>query len=177
MRKSSFLLCVLTVAAGAAEAQTPVGFYAGGGVVTGSVNNVFSSGLDLNNTNWKLFAGLHPAQSPLGIEAEYIDFGSVTNQIAHAQGNVLAADLMLYVPLFVPPLSAYGKAGMARWQVSGSVLNGFAGFDEHATQFTWGVGAKAQFGAFAARIEYERFNILNTDGANVITIGGQFTFL
>jgi hypothetical protein len=177
MRKLLFL-CALLLATGAAQAEPLLGFYAGAGLTTGSVENVLGSGLDVTNTMWKLFAGVHPANSPFGLEAEYLDFGSETTLLAHGEGHAAALDAVGHLPLPVPFLSLFGKAGISRWEVSGDVIAPrFISLDDQGSQFTWGIGALAHFGNVAGRLEYERFNIANTDGANIVTIGVQITLL
>lgn len=176
--KKLLLICALALPAGVAQAEPPLGFYAGAGLTTGTVDNVLHSGLDISNTEWKIFAGLHPPTTAFGAEVEYLDFGSETTAFAHAQGHALGVDILGYLPLPVQVLSLYGKAGFSRWDVSGNVVDPrFIGLDDHGVQFTWGVGAKATFGNLAARLEYERFNVTNTDGANIVTIGVQVTLL
>lgn len=179
--KKLLFLCPLLFAAGTVRAEPPLGFYGGAGLTTGSVDNFLHSGLDISNTSWKLFAGLHPSMSPVGAEVEYLDFGSQTQVGAHAEGHTAAVDLVGYLPLPVPQLSLYGKAGFSRWALSGSLATPGGpvrvGVDDNGVQFTWGVGAQAHFGNLAARLEYERFNINNTDGANIVTIGVQVTLL
>jgi hypothetical protein len=180
MRKLVFL-CALLVAAGTAQAEPLLGFYGGAGLTTGSVDNVFGSGLDVTNTSWKLFAGVHPTASPFGLEVEYLDFGAQTSRFAHGEGNAAALDAVGHIPLPVPFLSLFGKAGVSRWQVSGNVEppggGGLIGIDDHGNQFTWGFGGLLHFGNVAARVEYEHFAISNTDGANIVTLGVQITLL
>jgi opacity protein-like surface antigen len=180
MRKL-ILLCTLLLAAGAAEAEPALGVYAGAGITTGSIDNFLGSGLDIHNTDFKLFAGVHPAASPFGVEVQYVDFGSETRTFAHAQADAAAISAVGYLPLPVPMFSVYGKAGLSRWELNGNLgapgTPAFLGLDDNGVQFTWGVGALAHFGNLAARLEYEHFVVSNTDGANIVTIGVQVTVL
>jgi opacity protein-like surface antigen len=173
-----FLIGILALAGGVAQADTLIGVYGGAGITQAKVDNFLSTGLDIHNTSWKLFAGVHPSPAPIGVEAEYLDFGSQTNSFAHAESRAFAVDALGYLPLPIPILDIYGKIGLSRWQLSGSILDRrIFGLDDHGTQLTWGVGGQAHFGALAARLEYEHFNINGTDGANVYTLGVLFTFL
>ena len=177
MRKL-LLITTLACAAGAAHAADPLGLYAGAGITNSQVDNFLGSGLDIKDTSYKILAGLHPSLSPVGAEVEYLDFGSETRIGAHAEAKAFAAYATGWLPLPVPILSVYGKAGLSRWNLSGSVVApGFFGLSDHGTQFTWGVGALARFGNLAGRLEYERFNISGTDGANVVTLGAQIYLL
>jgi hypothetical protein len=40
----------------------------------------------------------------------------------------------------------------------------------NGTDFAWGIGAQAHINMFGARLEYERFNISNTNGAKVASL-------
>jgi hypothetical protein len=73
----------------------------------------------------------------------------------------------------VPYLDVFGKAGLARWQSSGSTSFGGPGLfslSDEGTQFAWGIGAQAHVGNFGARLEYENFSIRNTNGANIVSL-------
>jgi len=43
-------------------------------------------------------------------------------------------------------------------------------FSTSGTEFAWGGGAGVHVGNFGARLEYERFNIPSTNGANVTSL-------
>lgn len=175
MRKP-LLLCALCLPAAAAHADT-LGLYAGAALTTGSVNNVVNSGTNISNTDWKIFGGVHPPGSPFGLELEYLDFGSETHNFNYADGSTWALDAVGYLPL-APVFSLYGKAGLSRWELTDHVVGApFDRLDDNGVQVTLGVGGLLRFGNFAARLEYERFNIDNTAGANVVTVGVQLTVL
>jgi hypothetical protein len=55
---------------------------------------------------------------------------------------------------------------MARWQKSG-VDGDLFSFDNHGLELAWGGGAQFTLSHFTARLEYERFNIADTQGATV----------
>ena len=40
----------------------------------------------------------------------------------------------------------------------------------NGTEFAWGVGTQGHFAHIGARLEYERFRIPSTNGANVISL-------
>ena len=50
-------------------------------------------------------------------------------------------------------------------------------FDDNGTEFAWGGGAQVSFGSLAARLEYDNFDIENTDGVDLYTLGATWTFL
>jgi len=176
------LLLVMALMLGArAAAAGTTGVYVGAGVTRAQVDNIFAAGLNINNTDWKVFAGLRPI-SPLALEANYLYLGNETRSVggsnAHADAKAFAAYAVGFLPLPVPMLDLYGKAGLTRWQLSGTTTNPalFAASDR-GTEFAWGAGAQLHFGNLAGRLEYERFNMHNTDGVKVYTLGVMLNIL
>ena len=173
MRKLLPVMALMLAAHTAAAGTT--GLYVGAGITKAQVDNIFAAGLNINNTDWKVFAGVRPI-SPLALEADYLNLGSETRSLsglnAHADAKAFAAYALGFLPLPIPMLDLYGKAGLARWQLSGTTTNPapFAASDR-GTEFAWGAGAQLHFGNLAGRLEYERFNMNNTDGVKVYTLG------
>jgi hypothetical protein len=85
--------------------------------------------------------------------------------IQQADAQVFAAYALGFLPLPVPFLDIYGKAGLAR-----SKLNTNESGSNRGTQFAWGVGVQAHIGVVGARLEYEDLNIPNTSGAKVASL-------
>ena len=180
MRKL-ILLTVLTVAANAARAENGF-FYLGAGVVRNSLTDITTLGgvPDLSNTSWKAFAGVRPLNW-LAAELDYIDLGSGSssttsstgNTTTHADGNALAAFAVGFLPIPLPVVDIYGKAGLARWKLNGDV-NGptvsLGSFSTNGTEFAWGIGVQAHISMVGARLEYENFNVPNTSGARVASL-------
>jgi hypothetical protein len=81
------------------------------------------------------------------------------SRITQSDAQVFAAYALGFLPIPVPFLDIYGKAGLAR-----SKLNTKIGLatSSRGTEFAWGVGVQARVGMFGARLEYEQFNIPNT---------------
>ena len=85
-----------------------------------------------------------------------------------------------FLPIPVPFLDVYGKAGLARWSSSGSV-QAFVNapppsLSNNGTGFAWGVGTQVHFGHFGARLEYESFRVPSTNGADVVSLGVFLNF-
>jgi hypothetical protein len=185
MRKVLFAALLLAGPAGAAYAQIPDA-YIGAGVSQAHVGNIFGSGrdFDLNNTAWKAFVGVRPLPF-LGIEANYMDLGSESRRFgfnggdyrAHVNAHAFSAFAVGFVPLPVPFLDIFGKAGAARWTLDGHDNASLFALDDHGTDFAWGGGAQAHFGALGLRLEYEQFNVRNTDGAKVVSFDVAWHFL
>lgn len=178
MRKL-FLLTALVLAGSAASAAD--GIYVGAGVGRAYVNNIYDSNFNLepNDASWIAIAGFRPIDY-FGVEANYIDIGNQHKPFglgsASADSKAFAAYGVGYLP--IPYFDVYGKAGLARWQLKGDIQGAgqlFA-FDDHGTQFAYGAGAQANWGAFSARFEYDGFRMRNTDGLNMYTIDAIWTF-
>jgi hypothetical protein len=114
------------------------GVYVGAGIVRATVDNIFAPGsnLDISNTSWKGFVGFKFPVIPIGLEADYIDLGSQTRtfglpttasgspstETVHADAKAFTGFAVGYLPLPIPFVDFYGKAGLARWQLNGSTL-------------------------------------------------------
>ena len=169
---------VLALTAGTAHAENGF-FYAGAGVVRNSLSDITSMGglPDLSNTSWKVYAGVRPLNW-LAAEADYIDLGSNSGTNAagssgHTNGSAFAAYAVGFLPIPLPVLDIFGKAGLARWKYDGSVIppGGIgSAFSTKGTDFAWGIGAQAHISMFGARLEYENFNVPNSSGARVTSL-------
>ena len=176
MRRALFA-AVLAAAAGAAHADGLV--YLGAGVAANKVSDVASINTDLNTTSWKVLAGVRPINS-FAVEGNYLDLGSKTVSSgstggnAHVEYKAFAAYAVGFLPLPLPFLDLFGKAGLARWDSSGSNATSPGGslfsLSDNGTEFAWGVGAQAHFGNIGGRLEYETFHIRDTSGANVVSL-------
>lgn len=161
-------LSLLAVAAPAAHAD-PLGLYIGAGVGEANVK-VDQLGFSESHSGYKLLVGLRPI-SLAGAELEYVDFGHPSTTIvpgATADATVRGSALfgLLYLPLPVPMLDLYAKAGFARLQTTASATCeaqpvfqcGLFQFDRTDTRFALGAGAQIKMSAFALRGEYEQFS-------------------
>ena len=185
MRKL-LLASTLTLIAGAAHAEDisdSLGLYAGAGIMRAKMEQTFNTNFDYSNTSWKVFAGLHPSGFPFGVDVDYVDLGNQTAGTlfgpASASAKAFAAYAVGYLPIPVPNIDVYGKAGLARWQFNGSLPDqGLFRISDNGTDFAWGVGAQYHFlQRFAARIEYEHFNVREADDVQLYSLGVSYTFL
>jgi OmpA-like transmembrane domain len=181
---------VLTLGAGIAHADNGM-LYLGAGITRDTLKDIAATNGDLDSTNWKIYAGFRPI-SLVAVEADYIDLGSETingfgssgpaslpGTVAppdtHLQYKAFAGYLVGFAPIPVPYLDVFGKIGAARWTSSGGTYlpgesSSFFSLSDNGTNFAWGVGGQVHVGNFGGRLEYENFNIRNTDGANVISL-------
>ena len=193
------LLLVTVLALGASAAQADNGlFYLGAGIsqhdkLSGFTNSGVSFPDINSSTSWKVFAGFRPI-SLFAVEADYLDLGSQTGPrvctfiagtlccmaacqySAHSDAQAFAGYALGFLPIPVPFLDVYGKAGFARWKLNrsasgvGAHSSPFLAFSDRGTAFAWGVGAQAHIRNIGGRLEYESFNIPNTNRARVISL-------
>jgi hypothetical protein len=189
MRKL-ILLTVLTLGATAARAENGL-FYLGAGVVRNSVSDITSQGggisaPDLKNTSWKAYAGVRPLNW-LAAEADYIDLGSASSTIAFGSGysgskNIksytFAAYAVGFLPIPLPVVDIFGKAGVAFSRLDGEFyFPGVGGsYGNTGTGFAWGIGVQAHINIVGARLEYEDLKIPNTSGAKVASLSVFLNF-
>jgi OmpA-like transmembrane domain len=168
---------VLALGAGVAQADDNGLLYIGAGIARDNLKDIAATNADLNATDWKVMAGFRPI-SLFAVEADYIDLGSQTLNSAvastHLQYKAFAGYAVGFAPIPVPYLDVFGKVGFARWTASGSssVLpsSSFFSLSDNGTEFAWGVGGQVHVGNIGGRLEYENFNIRNTNGANVVSL-------
>ena len=180
----TLLAPLLVLAASAAHADSGL-LYAGIGVSKDKLSNIAPSGglSDIDSTSWKLAAGVRPVPF-FALEANYLDLGSQTSSFVNVTSNskakAFAGYAVGFLPLPVPYLDVFGKAGLARWSLSGSsgtTAGNLFSFSNHGTEFAWGGGAGAHFGNVGARLEYERFSIPQTNGARVFSLEVTFNVM
>jgi outer membrane protein with beta-barrel domain len=186
------VLTVLALGTTAAQAESAL-FYLGAGVTTSSLT-VYPDGsasingpirTDLNNPSWKAFAGVRPLRW-LAVEADYIDLGSGSGSFAstqgstntHADSSAWAAYAVGFLPVPLPVVELYGKAGLARWKLNTSITSYpvfyvgpppvlTSSTSSTSTEFAWGIGVQAHIKMFGARLEYESFNVNGNKDAKV----------
>jgi opacity protein-like surface antigen len=171
------------------------GFYLGGGIAQSDyrlANPTAVSGLDDEDTGWKLIAGFRPLDS-FAVEVNYADHGAAAipgslicppgiGLACPARFELSAKTLSAFAVGFatLPFVDLFGKVGAASWKVearaNSTTLGGFS-TDEDDVDFAWGAGVQARFGSLAGRLEYERFRVVNDDDLDAITLSVTWTIL
>ena len=189
------LVTVLALGTGAAQADDGL-FYVGAGISRNKLSQITNGGFsfsDISHTSWNAFVGVRPI-SLFAVEADYLDLGSGTSTIiapgvgtcvigqpncaartSRSDAKAFAAFAAGFLPVPMPFLDIYAKAGVARWKLNGSAsttppAGNFFAFSTQGTGFAWGAGAQVHVGSVGARLEYANFNIPNTNGAQVISL-------
>src|SRR5207253_2496473 len=73
---------------------------------------------------------------------------------SHSDAKAFAAYAVGFLPIPVPYLDLYGKAGLARWRLNGSSPLVSAPFSTNGTEFAWGGGVQVHIGNIGGRLEY-----------------------
>jgi OOP family OmpA-OmpF porin len=181
--RTLFLAVTLVLASAAAQAADN-GFYLGAGVTQAKLDNVgddFDTGdldeFEIDDTAFKIIAGFRPLDF-LAVEANYMDLGSADENIGGVQFSADAKAFGAYVLGFLPvgPVDLYAKGGLVRWETESSAT-GLFDIDDDGTEFGYGAGAQVRLGSLAARLEYEQFDVDNTDGVELLSLALTWTFL
>jgi hypothetical protein len=140
---------------------------------------------------YKIIAGWRPLDS-FGVEASYLDHGSATvpSGIVCTQFITLpcpdrvslkakSATVFAVGYLDLPFVDLFAKAGFNSWSFDGSSTAAFPNFriNEDGTELAWGVGVQARLRSLGARLEYERFNIVDNESLDTISLSLTWTFL
>jgi OmpA-OmpF porin, OOP family len=183
MRKSGLVvlaIAALVVAASEVQAQ---GFYLGGAYSQAAVNETV---IDDNSNAWKLMLG-YEFPFPVGIEAQWVDFGELDGVIEAEGGSsnvgydarTATVALTGRVPLN-DFLTLYGKAGWLFWStdinVSGTASDPhFEDGSDNGNDLFFGAGLRFNFSVVSLFAEYERYK-LDTVDLNAVSVGVRLTF-
>ena len=186
MTRTFIALVALVVSSAAAAADN--GVYLGAGIVRSNIDTtsgaitqaVSSTRIDDSDNGFKIIAGIRPIDW-LAVEMNYIDLGKVTvaNPSVRADYSLTGVDAFGVLLFGVPFVDLYAKAGVIRWQADGGVASALATVRDSDSGFdpAYGVGVQAHFGSLGARLEYERFNVDNTDKTSALSLAVTWTFL
>ncbi len=171
-------LSVLAAIAGASfctAAQAQTGPYLGLSVGNAQVgiDNTDIEGINVdiqdNDIGYKVFGGFKFLIG--GLEAGYIDFGSI--QGSNADVEIKGFDAFGVLSMGIGPVEVFGKLGGFVWESDiTSVEDSYSesGFDPAA-----GLGASFSLGGLGVRAEYEYFDIAEFDKISMLSIGVTFS--
>jgi len=177
------LTTLLALAAGATRADDNGLLYVGAGISKDKVQGITHTGVpfaEIYETSWKVLAGFRPIKV-FAVEADYLNLGNQTNTFisgasTQSDAKAYAGYAVGFLPLPVPFLDVFAKAGLSHWKLNGSSgaatlrPSSFFAFADQGTEFAWGAGAQAHVGNIGGRLEYERFRIPNTDDARIFSL-------
>lgn len=183
MRKLAAFAGLVLVASCASAADN--GIYLGAAISGDATlkGGQFQSDLDINNRPYKFIVGIRPIDM-FSIEANYVDFGNAKQKLQVPDVGVDASakfyDVFAIGYLPLPLFDLYAKAGIVRWDTDVR-LTTIAGpqprVSDSGTDFAYGAGAQLRFGSLAARLEYERFEVSNSNRVDMLSLGVTWTFL
>jgi opacity protein-like surface antigen len=182
MKRSTLAALLLALISTSAFADNDSGLYAGVGggqynVKTKTINNQTFDGDD---TVYKVFAGYRFSKF-ISVELDYVDLGSVGGSASSINFESKTSGFAPYVIATIPigPIEAFGRVGYYFYDVknSGNVAGFAASGDDHSEDPVYGVGVgMAFFDHLTTRLEYEFFDIENTESANAVWLSAAFRF-
>jgi OOP family OmpA-OmpF porin len=134
------------------------------------------TGINVKDTSagYKLIAGIRPID-PLAVEVNYIDFGNTSESGTRADSKAGAGFLVGFLPLPLPILDVYAKAGVAAWKLN--ARNALLNFDDSGASFAWGAGIGLHFRSLTTRLEYEQFSSGDNRKLGLLSLGATWTLL
>jgi hypothetical protein len=168
----ALILALALLPAGAALADDQTGIYVGGDV--GNSTEHFGAGtfgVNADNSGYKVAVGIRPIPI-VAAELDYVGFGRASAGINFADTYGISASALAFLP--IPIVDVYGRLGVIDWRTDASA----PGFSFHRTgsDLTYGVGAGAHWGAFAARLEYEHYQVAGASTMQLATLGLTYSF-
>jgi hypothetical protein len=186
--RAALIACAVIVSSSGTAVAADNGFYLGGGLTQASLDTSsdfvqdapddFS--IDDDDNGFKVIAGIRPLDW-LAIEANYVDFGSVSagDDTLGGEFELSGVDAFAVGFIPIPFIDIFGKVGVMRWDADARVTLGGQTFSdsESGTDIAYGAGIQARLGSLAGRLEYERFEVDDTEEVAMITLGVTYTFL
>ena len=174
MRRTLVACAALAMCAAAGNAfAVEHGFYVGGGL------GQSDSGLHAGNVNYsdndmgyKLIAGFR-ALKLLAVELNYVDLGNTNSGGVEAKTRALDGFVMGFLPL--PVVDIYGKVGLVNWKTDSSSPS--FSVSHNGSDLAYGAGVQMHFGALAARLEFEAFDVQQASTPTLLSLGVTYTFL
>ncbi len=177
----------LTLAlAGAAAHAADNGIYVGAGVSQVKLDNVgdnFDTGdlndFKLDDTSWKLIGGFRPLDN-FAVELNYIDLGNESRSVGNARFEVDGKAYGAYAVGLLPigPIDLFAKGGLVRWESKPASTGHLASV---STTMAPNSGMEPAFrrvwAAWLPAWSTSRFDVDNTDGVELLTLGVTWTFL
>ena len=156
---------------GAGAAAVERGLYVGAalgqsasGLRNGSINYTE------RNAGYQLLAGFRPLKL-LAVELSYVDLGNTSSGAVSAHTTAVSGWVLGFLPL--PVIDIYGKAGLASWRTDASAPT--LSWRPSGSDLALGAGIQMHFGALAARLEYEAFDVQEASRPTLLSIGVTYT--
>jgi hypothetical protein len=167
-----------------APAESQAGGYIGGSIGQAYIEVDTGTPLvpqtfDENDFGFKALAGyeFNLAVITLGVEVDYVDFGSPSGDVVGTQFAVEADGIAGFgtAGFDLGPLGVYGKYGVISWDASVSI-DGFDAGSDDGTDPAYGVGAKFGLGSLEVRGEYEIYDLEDSEDVAMLSVGLVWRF-
>ena len=134
------------------------------------------SNFDGSGSAFKFFGGYRFFRF-FGVEADYRDFGDSDDTILGEKVEVGTTSLDVFAVGTIPlgAFEVFGKAGFTRWDAEFSVPGEFS-MRKAAYEMAYGIGAAYKISKIAVRLEYEQFEVENTEVVSMASVGVGFRF-
>lgn len=191
------LLTLILIPYGAEARDT--GFYIGGSVGQSAVEvlgdeeipEIPDLNFDENDTAWKIFGGYNWKLTALnlGVEGGYVNFGSPnqTFDVDIGGGQIVPVNLAIEPTAInlwgtagfdLGLLDIYGKLGMVFWDVDfvASAAGDSESIGDDGNDIGYGIGGRLNFGNLGIRLEYEIYDIEDSDDVSMWSLGAEWRF-
>jgi OmpA-OmpF porin, OOP family len=165
---------ILALVAASAFAISPAiaadnGLYVGAGIGDFGIK---VGGFDASDTGFKVFGG-YRFMNYFAAEVEYLDGGTAEDggfDIDVSGWNVSGIGRLPIGEKF----NVFAKLGMIFWDAD---LGGIESASDSGEDFSWGIGAGFSFtDQFGMQVEYQGFEIEDTDTVDMISVSASFNF-
>ncbi len=176
-----------------AEARD-TGFYLGGGLGQGQVEVIGEGDIvlpdftfDEDDTAWKIFGGYNWSLPvlDLGVEGGYVNLGkpsqsfSVLNEDVRLEVEPTGWNIWGTAGLGLGPIDVYGKIGYIFWDIeaTGSVAGEPPVSDsDDGNDIGYGIGGRFKLGQLGIRLEYEIYDIEDSEDVSMWSVGVEWLF-
>lgn len=169
------LLALVTATAFGASSQSYAGPYVGASVGNAQIGlqdpDIQGLNIDIrdNDIGYKIYGGFDFILG--GVEAGYIDFGSIGNDGSNIE--LKGFDAFGVLSMGIGPVEVFGKIGGFVWETN--IHNVRGSYEESGFDPAFGAGASFSLGGLGVRAEYEYFNITDFDRVSMLSVGATFS--
>jgi OmpA-OmpF porin, OOP family len=174
MTRRWIVLALLLMTVPAAAADIHKGPYFGAGIGNAAVDGaIASTDFSGNDTSWKAIGGWRFLQF-LAAEADWIDFGNIEDKDVKVDITGFEMSGLGILP-FGKHFELFAKAGLASWHTR--IDSSSPHSSDNGNDGMYGAGAAFRLGeSLQIRVEYERFDIPDTDKVEFASASATFTF-
>jgi hypothetical protein len=102
-----------------------------------------------------------------------VDLGKTNSNGVEAKTRAVDGFVMGFLPL--PVVDIYGKVGLVNWKTDSSSPS--FSVSHNGSDFAYGAGVQLHYGALAARLEFEGFDVQQASTPTLLSLGVTWTFL